>query len=299
MVWIKGYFYILMKIDVVCPLYSAGNLIDGFLARLNAQTGVEIQNIVFPVTATEDSDETVEKIKATANCTYFLVGKEEFSHSLTREKALMEYCQSDVVVMMSQDVVLESEDALQKLAQAVNEEVAYAYGKQICKRRSIERYIRNKNYGAESYVVGQEDVERLQLGTFFASDAFSAYYRPTFVALGGYGEHMMMSEDMFYAKKVIDAGYKKAYVADAVVEHAHRYTLKELYNRYYQTGVWFANHPEFDGYKATSSGLSLALYVFKRALLGFNIPVLLRFVPDMTARLMGMKKGKKALKTER
>lgn len=284
-----------MKIDIVCPLYNAASVIDGFLARLNAQTGVEIQKIVFPVTACEDSDETIEKIKL-ANCAYFLVEKETFSHSLTREKAIKEYCESDVVIMISQDVVLENNDALEKLASAVNEEVAYAYGKQICKKKNIEYYIRNKNYGAESHVIGQEDVEKLQLSAFFASDAFACYYRPTFIALGGYGEHMMMSEDMFYAKKVIDAGYKKAYVAEAVAEHAHRYTFKQLYNRYYQTGIWFAQHPEFDEYKTTNSGLSLAMYVFKKALLSFNIPVLVRFIPDMLARFLGMKKGKKSLK---
>ena len=284
-----------MKIDVVCPLYEAATVIDGFLARLNAQTGVEIEKIVFPVTVCKDSNETVEKLKA-ANCAYFLVEKEAFSHSLTREKAINEYCESDIVIMISQDVILENDDALEKLASAVNEEVAYAYGRQICKKKNIEHYIRNKNYGAESHVIGQEDVATLQLSAFFASDAFAAYYRPTFLSLGGYGAHMMMSEDMFYAKKVIDAGYKKAYVAEAVAEHAHRYSFKQLYNRYFQTGVWFAEHPEFDEYKATNTGLSLALYVFKKALLSFNIPVLVRFIPDMLARFLGMKKGKKSFK---
>lgn len=104
---------------------------------------------------------------------------------------------------------------------------------------------------------------------------------------------------MYYAKKVIDAGYKKAYVAEAVAEHAHHYSFKQLYNRYFQTGIWFAEHPEFDEYKATNSGLSLALYVFKKALFAFNIPVLVRFIPDMLARFLGMKKGKKSFKVEK
>lgn len=285
-----------MRIDVVCPLYLAANNLDGFLERINAQKGIEINKIVFPVTVSEDSDATVEKIKE-AGHVYFLVEKEDFSHSLTREKAIMEYCESDVVVMLSQDVILENEDALALLAQSLNEEVAFAYGRQICKKKNIEYYIRNKNYGADGRLVGKEDVEQLQLGAFFASDAFSAYYRPTFVKLGGYGGvHMMMSEDMYYAKKIIDAGYKKAYVAEAVVEHAHKYTLKQLYRRYYQTGIWFAEHKEFDAYKTTDSGLKLAWYVFKKAILGFNIPVLFRFIPDMLVRYLGMKKGKKSKK---
>ncbi|MBQ8428217.1 MAG: rhamnosyltransferase [Clostridia bacterium] len=282
-----------MKIDVVCPLFEAAEEIDGFLTRLQAQTGVEIQKKVFAVTKSADFERTVEKLQA-AGCDYFLVEKEDFSHSLTRQKAIYEHCESDVVIMMSQDVVLENEDALLLLASAVSAEVPYAYGRQICKKKTIEFYVRNKNYGSESLIVSQADVEKMQLKAFFASDAFSAYHRPTFLSLGGYDdEHMMMSEDMYYAKKVIDAGLKKAYVAEAVVEHSHKLTLKQLYNRYYQTGIWFANHPQFDNYKTTDSGLKLATYVFKKALLHFNIPVLFRFIPDMLARYLGMKKGKK------
>ena len=133
------------------------------------------------------------------------------------------------------------------------------------------------------------------LRAFFASDAFAAYDRPAFLALGGYdGIPMMMNEDMYYAKKLLDAGYRKAYVAGAVAEHSHRFTLKQLYHRYYLTGVWFREHPEFSGYKTTDTGMKLALSVFAGALKHFNLPVLLRFLPDMTARYLGMKKGAKA-----
>ncbi len=287
-----------MTIDVVCPLYQAENEIDEFLSLLQSQTGVTVRKAVFSITKSDGYEATVEKLK-TAGYDYFLVEEKEFSHSLTRQKAITDYCESDVVVMMSQDVRLESEDSLLKLASAVSAEVPYVYGKQTVKKKTIEYYVRQKNYGAESYTVSAEDVDRLQLKTFFASDAFAAYHRPTFLALGGYDSlHMMMSEDMYYAKKVIDAGLKTGYVADAAVEHSHKLTLKKLYRRYYDTGVWFASFPQFDCYKTTDSGLKLAIHVFKRALKDFNIPVLFRFLPDMLARYLGMKKGKKAHKKD-
>lgn len=287
-----------MKIDIVCLLYQAENYIDGVLERLKAQKGIELGRAVFPITESETANAVAEKVAA-AGYEYFFVKKEEFSHSLTREKAIFEYCENEVVVMLSQDVVLFDENSIAELTKVIDEEVVYAYGRQICRKKTIEHYVRQKNYGDTSETVSQKDVEELQLHAFFASDAFAAYYRPTFLSLGGYGEHMMMSEDMFYAKKVIDAGYKKAYVAEAVAEHAHHYSFKQLYNRYFQTGIWFAEHPEFDEYKATNSGLSLALYVFKKALFAFNIPVLVRFIPDMLARFLGMKKGKKSFKVEK
>ena len=286
----------MVTVDLVCPLYKVKNEIVGFLERLERQKGIRIANAVFPITESEDAKETVEILKE-KGYQWFLVKKEEFSHSLTREKAIFEYCQSDVVVMTSQDVILENEDAVLRLAESVNKEVAYAYGKQICKKKTIEYYIRKKNYGERSEVIDYSDIERMQLRAFFSSDAFAAYYRPTFLKLGGYDHvNMMMSEDMYYSKKVLENGYKKAYVAEAVAVHAHTFTIKQLYQRYYQTGVWFGQHKEFDRYKTTDSGLKLAWYVLKKALKDFNVPVLFRFLPDMAARYLGMKKGKKSVK---
>lgn len=285
-----------MKIDVVCPLYKADEYIDNLISSLKRQTGVEFGSVVFAITQSGDLSRVINAVEE-AGFTYFALPVEEFSHSLTREKAIREYCTSDVVVMMSQDVVLINDDALCLLASAVNEEVVYAYGKQVCRKKTIEHYVREKNYPETSQTVSSSDVEELQLRAFFASDAFSAYHRPTFLRLGGYdGVHMMMNEDMYYAKKVLDNGLKKGYVAEAVVEHSHKLKLNQLYNRYRATGVWFQEHPEFDGYKMTDTGLKLAFYVLKRALASFNVPVLFRWLPDMTARYLGMKKGKKTKK---
>lgn len=284
----------MLKIDVVCPLCRADDEIDAVLAGLSAQKNIILHKVVFPITDTgNDLSVVIEKIQK-AGYTYFLVPLADFSHSLTRQTAIFDHCESDVVLMLSQDARFAFEDAAFSLASAVNETCVYAYGRQVCSKKTIERYIREKNYGKESFTVSSDDVASMQLSAFFASDAFSAYHRPTFVKVGGYDNiHMSTNEDMYYAKKVIDMGLKKAYVAHAAVEHSHKYTLKQLYWRYYATGEWFAQHPEFDAYKTTDSGLKLSLYVFKRALMGFNIPVLLRFLPDMLARYIGMKKGKK------
>ena len=285
-----------MKIDIICLLYEAENYIDGFLERLQNQKDVEFGNVVFPITESESAETVSKKVEA-AGYQYFFVKKEDFSHSLTREKAIFEYCENDIVVMLSQDVVLLDERSIAELVKTIDEEVVYAYGRQICQKKTIEHYVRRKNYQEESEIVTLADVERLQLKAFFASDAFAAYHRPTFLKLNGYDNiPMMMSEDMYYSKKVLDNGYKKAYVAEAIVEHSHKLTLRKLYDRYYQTGIWFREHKEFDNYKTTDSGMKLALFVFKKALKELNIPVLFRFLPDMTARYLGMQKGKKSSK---
>ncbi len=283
----------MMRVDIVCPLYQADGYIDRFLEGLATQKEIEINNVIFAITD-EGSDLTnvINRIDK-EGYTYFTVPKEKFSHSLTREKAIREYCTQRIVIMMSQDVILRGKYAIRNLACAISGDVVYAYGRQTVRGKTIERYIRESNYVDASHVVGSADVEELQLRAFFASDAFSAYHRPTFLRLGGYGGgHMMMNEDMYYAKRIIDAGYKKAYVSSAIVEHSHKYKLKQLYKRYYETGIWFAEHPEFDDYKTNDSGIALAKRVFVKAVKHLNVPVLLRFIPDMASRYLGMKKGR-------
>ena len=284
----------MITVDVVCPIYGADGYIDTLIEGLKRQQGVTYGNVVFCITEEGDTAPVKQKI-TDAGYTYFSVAKSEFSHSLTREEAIRQYCSSEVVIMVSQDVKLIDEGAIQALASAIDGEVVFAYGKQICPKKTIEHYVRQKNYGKEAQIVSATDIEQLQLRAFFASDAFSAYHRETFLKLNGYNhQHMMMNEDMFYAKRVLDAGYKKAYVATAVVQHSHKLKLKQLHQRYFETGQWFQEHPEFDNYKTTDTGLKLAFYVLGQALKHFNIPVLFRWLPDMAARYLGMKKGKKS-----
>ncbi len=285
----------MIRVDIVCPLYHADGYIDRLFEGLASQKEIEINNVIFAITDDGKPLDYVKRRIEEAGYTYFMVPAVKFSHSLTRERAIRDYCTQKIVIMMSQDVVLRSKYAIRNLACAIAGDVVFAYGRQTVRGKNIERYIRDTNYTEESHVIGTEDIEKLQLRAFFASDAFSAYHRPTFLRLGGYGGgHMMMNEDMYYAKKILDAGYKKAYVAAAVVEHSHKYKLKQLFKRYYETGIWFAEHPEFDDYKSTDSGIALAKRVFIKALKGVNIPVLVRFVPDMAARYIGMKRGKSA-----
>ena len=283
-------------IDIVCPIYKNFDQLERLYSDLQKQVDVEIANYVFPLTISDDKEED-EKIKAffkEHSIVYFEVPKEEFSHSLTREKAIREYCKSDVVVLCSQDVIFFEEHALSRIANAINDDVVYAYGKQVCSKKTIERYIREKNYPKESQIVSSDDIEKLQIMAFFASDAFSALDRKVFIKINGYqGYNVMMSEDMLYSKFVLDAGYKKAYVAEAQVEHSHKLTLKQLYHRYYETGKFHKEVNLFNQYKAEDSGFKLAMYVLGQALKHFNIPVLFRWLPDMAARYLGMRKGKK------
>jgi rhamnosyltransferase len=287
----------MINIDIVCPVYKDSSTLEDLVKSFYTQQNIKINKIVFPFTLSHtDEDDIIREIIKKYHITSFEIEKENFSHSLTREKAIKEYCESPIIVMISQDIVLTNENVFYNLVSSIDaHESVYNFARQISKYKSIEKYIRQKNYPTESYFVSKEDVEKMQFMAYFASDACSAYDREVFIKLGGYqGFDIMMSEDALYSKVVLDAGYKKKYCADAVVEHSHKYTLKQLYKRYYDTGVFESQVKLFDDIKLESSGKSLAFYVLGQALKHFNIPVLFRWLPDMTSRYLGHKKGRKA-----
>lgn len=281
----------MLAVDVFCPLYNAKDYIERLINGIKIQKGVQINKIVFGVT--ESTDGTLDLVKTHEQVDYFVVKKKEFSHSLVREKG-MSLCVSPVVIFLSQDVIIENENAFYELSKVIDDKTVYAYGRQLVKKKTVEYYTRKYNYPDKSSTVTKDDIERLQLKAFFSSDAFAAYNREVFFKLNGYDNiPMMFNEDMYYAKKILETGYTKAYVAEAEVVHSHKFTLKMLYRRYRTTGTWFKEHKEFQNYKATDSGVKLALFVLGQALKDFNIPVLFRWLPDMTARYLGMKKGKR------
>lgn len=289
----------MIDIDIVCPVYKGFHYLEPLYKSFFTQKNVNIKNVVFAIT--DSQDEEMGKIREfvkKSDIKYFEVSKEDFSHSLTREKAIREYCTSKCVVMLSQDVKLTNDEVFYNLVKDIDSgDTVYNYARQICTNKSIEKYIRKKNYPSESYYVTKDDITNMQLMAFFASDACSAYNRDIFISIGGYGGYdVMMSEDMLYSKIILDAGYKKKYCADAVVEHSHKYTLKQLYKRYYDTGIFHSKVKVFNSYKPTDSGVKLALYVLKEAVKHFDLPVLFRWLPDMSARYLGMKKGRKAPK---
>ena len=97
---------------------------------------------------------------------------------------------------------------------------------------------------------------------------------------------------MYIAYKLIMNGYKIKYCAQSEVIHSHRFTLKQYYNRYKDTGKFFRENSYLNDYKVNQAGGSMAIYVLKRALQDKNFSVLVNFLPNMATRFIGMKMGK-------
>lgn len=279
-----------MNIEIICPVYNAEKYIKNLDTSLKKQKKVDISKITYILTESSDNTENILK---DISSSYKKIKKSEFSHSLSREQVAME-SKADILVFITQDIDIRIDTWLQKLVEPIiNNECVASFSRQLTKYDNIEKYTREKNYPDKSYIVSKDDIESMGLRAFFFSDASSAIKTDIFKKLNGYdGKKLPISEDMYIAYKIINNGYKIKYCADSVIYHSHKFTLKQLYKRYYDTGLFFAQEKYLDKYKTNKTGGGLAIYILKRAIQDKNFKVLLRFLPDMAVRFLGMKIGK-------
>ena len=280
-----------MSIEIICPLYNASNYIENLHKSLLNQKEIEHFKITYILTESNDS---TKKYLLDNKLSFKEIKKKDFSHSLVRENAAKE-CKADIIVFISQDIVIEDELWLYYLTKdIINGTVDAAFSRQITKYNNIEKYTREKNYPNVSRIVSKDNIPELGLNTFFFSDASSAISRKVFKELNYYdNKNLPINEDMYIAYKLIMNDKKIKYCADSVVYHSHNFKLKELYDRYKLTGQFFKQNSYLDEFGTGKAGGGLAKYVLKRAIQEKNVKVIFRFIPDMAVRYIGMKVGKK------
>ena len=277
-------------IDIICPLYNASKYIENLHKSLLMQENVKINK--FRYVLTESNDDT-EKYLIDNNINYRKIKKDEFSHSLTREKEGLE-SNSDILVFITQDILIEDKLWLYNLVKDIGkDDIAATYSRQLTKYNNLEKYTRESNYPDHDIIKSREDIESMGLKTFFFSDASSAIATKVFKELNGYdNKNLPISEDMYFCYKMITNSFKVKYCSKSVVYHSHKFTLKEIYDRYKLTGKFFKQNNYLDQYGTTGSGANLAKYILKRIFQDKRYSLLLRYPFDMAARLIGMKVGK-------
>jgi rhamnosyltransferase len=277
----------IMKISIICPVYNGEKYISELNVNLQSQRLEygQMLEILYVLTKSSDkSEDILKKLK----CTYTIIEPKEFSHSKTREMIAMK-TDGDIIVFISQDVIMKNNLWLINLiSPIINKECEASFSRQICKNNSIEKYIREKNYPEESRIVSKKDIHQYGLLTFFYSDASSAVKASVYKELKAYdGKRLIINEDMYFAHKLIHAGYKIKYCADSEVYHSHIFTFKQLYYRYFDTGVFFRENSYFLQYKSNESGIALAKYVFRRSIEEKNIKVIFNILPNFGVRFIG------------
>lgn len=250
-------------IDVIIPVYRPDEKLEHLIEKLNCQT-IEPEHIFFMQTTTEEAEEDKRVHKLLEKAKHAVIteiAKKDFDHGGTRNQGAS-MSQAEFMLFMTQDAVPTDEYLIENFLHAMqrDEKIGTAYGRQLPNDEVgvIERYTRQFNYPDESSVKSKEDIDRLGIKTYFCSNVCAMYRRTVYEEMGGFVLHTIFNEDMIMAAGVIQAGYRIAYVAEASVVHAHKYTYRQQFTRNFDLAVSQRQYHEiFDGIKSETEGIRL------------------------------------------
>ena len=244
-------------LEIIIPVYRPGSQLSELLTRLEKQNypadRIHLMHTISgePLPPFPEMRTPVEIHPLT---------REEFDHGATRDLAVS-FCQSDIVMFMTQDAMPADRDLTAVLMESFDDEkCAAAYARQLPRKEHgrIETFTRVFNYPGEDRVQSLETLPEYGIKTYFCSDACAAYRRDLYHELGGFEKPCIFNEDMLFCHRLVQAGYSIRYRSQARVLHSHRYTGKQQFRRNFDLGVSQAQHEEiFASVSSTSEGKRL------------------------------------------
>jgi rhamnosyltransferase len=280
------------KYAVCIPTYNAGTLWEETLKSVAMQDLAGFHKLVVDSGST---DNTVALAEA-YGFTVIKIDKAEFNHGATRQMlADSTPVACEICIFMTHDAILATPDSLSKLVEAFNDEgVGIAYGRQLPHKNAmpLEAHLRSFNYPAVSNVRSVVDKEKLGFKVFFCSNSFSSYRKTALREVGGFPTESIMGEDAIVGAKMIKAGFKIAYVAEAAAHHSHDYKISEEFKRYFDTRVFHEQNnwlikeygkPTGEGLKFVKSELKYAFFHHQR--------YIVKSIASIFAKWLGYKMG--------
>lgn len=230
------------RVVLLAPTCNAGPGFVAFLQALQTQTLQPMRSVVIDSASTDGTPEAAQA----AGLTVHRIARADFNHGATRQQAIEQFAaDADVAVFLTQDAVLAEPTALEQLAAAFDDAaVAAVYGRQLphADATPVAAHARLFNYPATGHVRRWADVAEFGIKTCFLSNSFAAFRVTALREVGGFPANVILGEDMHLAARLLKAGHAIAYQAQAKVYHSHNYSLLAEFRRYFDTGVFHAQH---------------------------------------------------------
>jgi rhamnosyltransferase len=225
------------QVAIIVPTVNAKRFWTSLTTGLRLQ-GLPPSQVLIVDSSSEDE---TRELAAAEGYGVIRIDRRDFNHGGTRQFALDFVPWASIVVFLTQDAMLASPNSLDRLLAAFEDPtVAAAYGRQLPRIAAgpIEAHARLFNYPPQSEVRDFESRHKLGIKATFLSNSFSAYRTAALMEVGGFPTDVIMAEDAIVAGRLLMAGWKTAYVAEAQVYHSHAYTLAQEFRRYFDTGVY-------------------------------------------------------------
>lgn len=229
----------LSRVAVLILTWNSERFLDKFPGPL-LQQGIKPEQVLIVDSASNDN--TVARARS-FGFQIHEIPRHAFNHGGTRFLAATLVPWADFLVYTTPDAIMASPETLATILGAFEDpQVGAAFGRQL-PHRDADPFARHAcafNYPAQSLVRNYETRKTLGFKTIFLSDSFAAYDRTALEAVGGFPRTVISGEDHYVAAKMMLNGWKTAYVAEACVYHSHNLSLRQLFQRYFDTGVLHA-----------------------------------------------------------
>lgn len=254
-----------MRLSIIIPTYNPGESIK------------DIYKVLYPYTESPNSEVIIIDSSSTDGSIDFLrdknikiinIPKIEFNHGGTRNKAA-QIAKGEILVYLTQDAIPVNSQSIEEIIKPLtkNKNIGMAYGRQLPHANAdfFGAFARKFNYPDKSLIKTIDDKRKLGIKTVFVSNSFAAYKKECLMAIGGFPQDTILSEDTYVAAKMLKRGWAIAYVAEAQVYHSHNYTIMEEFKRYFDIGVFYGREKwileEFA--QAEGEGMKFALEQFQ------------------------------------
>ncbi len=221
---------------IVIPTYNGGRHWRDLHAALEREGVAKERVLVIDSSSTDNTCALVRR----AGYPLKKIRKEQFRHGATRQMAADSLPWAEVLIFLTQDALPFGNTPIHTLLQAFEDpQIGAVYGRQLPRPQagSIERHARLFNYPATSDVRNFESRTRLGIRAAFFSNSFAAYRRCAFDEVGGFPKDTIVSEEVTVAARMLMAGWKIGYQAEATVVHSHAFTVRQEFSRYFDIGV--------------------------------------------------------------
>lgn len=227
------------RIAVVIPTYNAARYWPALSKGIRSQSLKPSRVIVID---SSSSDGTAELAKRDG-FEVVTIPSSEFNHGGTRQMGAEHAEDANILIYLTHDAVPYGADAFANLVSAFEDrETGAAYGRQLPRETAspIEAHARLFSYPTSSRACSWETRKTLGFKSIFFSNSFGAYRREALMSVGGFSPDVIFGEDTLVVARMHRAGWKTAYVADAMVRHSHSYSIAEEFRRYFDIGVLHA-----------------------------------------------------------
>ena len=238
-----------MTIDLILPIYKPEKVFLDLVEEMTSQS-LPINKIIIMNTEQKYFDRLTYSTKFLdkhENIEIRHLSKREYDHGKTRNAAV-KLSDADYFIMMSQNAMPVGKEIIAKLLKAFETEpnvaVAYAGEVAVASAKEYDKFERRYFFPEDSAVRSLKDVDTLGWLAYMNSNNCAMYRRDIFDKLGGFMNHVICNEDIFYASKAINEGYKVSYVADAIVVYTAETEDRDRMKEAFDLGVSVAKHPE-------------------------------------------------------